>query len=516
MNERDENLKGLTKLIDRISNFVLYGINGNMSDREFLEQSIIRWKGSPERELQIKGHLYYNNEHDILLRKRTMIGDDGKLQVVENLPNNRIIDNQYAKLVNQKTNYLFGQPFTIEGENTWYIELLKDVFNKQFMRTLKRSGKCAYNGGITWLYPYYNQDGKFTFRLFPSYEILPFWENDDHSRLQGAVRLYLVAGYEKTIPVIIEKVEVFDKSGIHRYILDGNKLLPDLDTDEQTSYYVTLTTGKGNKQGMNWDKIPLIPLKANEYEIPLIKKVKSLQDGINVMLSDFENNMQEDARNTILVLKNYDGTNLGEFRKNLATIGVVKVRYDGETKGGVETLTIKVNADNYKAIIEIFKKALIENGMGYDAKDDRLSGNPNQMNIQSMYSDIDIDANDMETEYQAAFEEILWFVNAHLANTGQGNFEREKVNIIFNRDILINETEAIDNCQKSMNILSIETIIGQHPWIDDPQLEMKRLEKQKQKEQEEIEKQYEPFKGVQTNNSDDLRENGDIDGEQFR
>lgn len=222
------------------------------------------------------------------------------------------------------------------------------------------------------------------------------------------------------------------------------------------------------------------------------------------MLSDFENNMQEDARNTILVLKNYDGTNLGEFRKNLATYGAVKVRYDGETKGGVETLEIQVNADNYKTIVEIFKKALIENGMGYDAKDDRLSGNPNQMNIQSMYSDIDIDANDTETEYQAAFEEILWFVNAHLANTGQGNFEGEEVNIIFNRDILINESEAIDNCQKSVGILSDETVVSQHPWVDDPQAELERLEKQKQKEQEEFEKQYNPF-GVKQNpnNSDD-------------
>ena len=91
--------------------------------------------------------------------------------------------------------------------------------------------------------------------------------------------------------------------------------------------------------------------------------------------------------------------------------------------------------------------------MGYDAKDDRLSGNPNQMNIQSMYSDIDLDANDMETEFQAAFEDVLWFINAHLANTGRGNFENEEVNIIFNRDILINESEAIDNCAKSVGIL---------------------------------------------------------------
>lgn len=175
----------------------------------------------------------------------------------------------------------------------------------------------------------------------------------------------------------------------------------------------------------------------------------------------------------------------------------MKVRYDGETKGGVETLEITVNAENYKAILEIFKKALIENAMGYDAKDDRLSGNPNQMNIQSMYSDIDLDANDMETEFQAAFEEILWFVNAHLANTGKGNFENEEVTVIFNRDILINESEAIDNCSKSVGILSDETIIGMHPWIDDPQQELERLKKQKEEEQAELERQqeqaYNPF-----------------------
>ena len=230
------------------------------------------------------------------------------------------------------------------------------------------------------------------------------------------------------------------------------------------------------------------------------------------MLSDFENNMQEDARNTILVLKNYDGTNLGEFRKNLATYGAVKVRFDGETKGGVETLEITVNAENYKVILEIFKKALIENAMGYDAKDDRLSGNPNQMNIQSMYSDIDLDANEMETEFQAAFEEILWFVNAHLANTGRGNFENEEVTIIFNRDILINESEAIANCAASVGIISDETIIGMHPWIDDPQQELERLEKQREKEKEEmLEQQYNPF-GQQPGNQPPKKE-GDSNGE---
>lgn len=482
------------KLTLKVSNFILQGIHSGISDKEFLEKEIAKWKNSPQRIMQIKGFLYYDNEHDILKRKRTMIGEDGKLQTVENLPNNRVIDNQYAKMVNQKANYLFGQPFAIEGENERYIELLKTVFNKQFMKMIKNSGKAAYNGGIVWLYPYYTENGEFAFRLFPAHEILPFWKDNEHTLLDFAIRLYLVIGYEGTTLKLIEKVEVYDLNGIHNFILDKGTLIPDIiNKTESDCYYVTISGSDGKVQGFNWSRIPLIPLKCNDSETPLLKKVKSLQDGINIMLSDFENNMQEDARNTILVLKNYDGTNLGEFRKNLATYGAVKVRYDGDTKGGVETLEIKVNADNYKNIIEIFKKALIENAMGYDAKDDRLSGNPNQMNIQSMYSDIDIDANDTETEYQAAFEEIIWFVNAHLANTGQGNFEGEKVNIIFNRDMLMNETEVIQNCVASVGILSDETIIGQHPWVDDPKAEMERLDKQKQKEHEELEKQYNPF-----------------------
>lgn len=503
----------LSNLLDRLAlkvgNFILQGVHSRMTDKEFLEKEIQRWEYSPKRMMQIKGFLYHEGDHDILKRKRTMIGSNGKLQVVENLPNNHVVDNQYAKLVNQKTNYLFGQPITFECENGQYVELLKQIFNKRFMRTIKNSGKAAYNGGIAWLYPYYTESGEFSFRLFPAYEILPFWKDNEHTILDFAIRMYLVIGYRGTTPTIIKKVEIYDLEGVHKFIYDRGSLKPDIVNNEQSDMpHITMVDGKGKITGFNWSRIPLIPLKCNENETPLLKKVKSLQDGINAMLSDFENNMQEDARNTILILKNYDGTNLSEFRKNLATYGAVKVRYDGETKGGVETLEIKVNAENYKTIVEIFKKALIENGMGYDAKDDRMSGTPNQMNIQSMYSDIDIDANDTETEYQAAFEDILWFVNAHLANTGQGDFEGEKVNVIFNRDILINESEAIDNCQKSVGILSDETIISQHPWVDDPQKELERIEDQKQKEQEEIEKQYNPFQQQKADGADEQGDDG--------
>jgi SPP1 family phage portal protein len=259
---------------------------------------------------------------------------------------------------------------------------------------------------------------------------------------------------------------------------------------------MTIEDGEGNIKGYNWERIPLVAFKYNNKEIPLIKRVKSLQDGINTILSDFENNMQEDARNTILVLQNYDGTNLGEFRKNLSQYGVVKVTTIDGVGGDLKTLEITVNAENYKIILELFKKALIENGRGFDAKDDRMGNNPNQMNIQSMYSDIDLDANGMEIEFQAAFEQLLWFVKMHLANTGQGDFLSESFNVIFNRDILINESESIDNCSKSVGILSNETIVSQHPWTSDVKMELKRIEEEKTQQQSEMDQYRTAFGNV--------------------
>ena len=191
--------------------------------------------------------------------------------------------------------------------------------------------------------------------------------------------------------------------------------------------------------------------------------------------------MEEDSRNTILIIVNYDGENLGEFRRNLAQYGAVKVKNINGAGGDVRSLQVEVNAENYKIILELFKKALIENAMGFDAKDDRLSGTPNQMNIQSMYSDIDLDANDIETEFQASFEQLLWFINCHLANVGIGNFENEDVEVIFNRDMLMNEGEIIDNVNKSTD-LSLETRLANHPWIDDVEDELEKIKKQKLEE----------------------------------
>lgn len=472
----------------RLANAITVGKN-RITDEQFIINEINRFKVSQRRKEMLDGEKYYAGKHDILSRKRTVIGENGELEEVKNLPNNRIVDNQYKKMVDQKNNYLLGQPISVQCKNEQYAKLLKQVFNKKFQRLMKAVGEDSLNCGIGWLFICYNEHGEITFKRIKPFEIIPLWKDAEHTILEGAIRIYEVIVYEGQQEKVVQKVEIYDDKGITSFELtDGGTLKP---VEPFVQNYFTITDEDGTETGYNWTKMPLIPWKYNNKEIPLIKMVKNLQDGLNVILSNFQNNMEEDVRNTILILKNYDGQNLGEFRKNLAAVGAVKVRTVDGADGGVDKLTIEVNSDNYKAIIEIFKKAIIENAMGYDAKDDRLNGNPNQMNIQSMYSDIDLDANNMETEFQASFEELLWFINCHFANMGMGDFEGEEVDIIFNRDILISEAETIKNVNDSQD-LSLETRLAQHPWVDDVQAEMDRIKKEKKENMEEFDPSFNP------------------------
>ena len=346
-----------------------------ITELEFYARELDAWESSPERKEMLDGDRYYVGNHDILRRKRTAIGPDGKLIPVENLPNNRIVDNQYAKHVDQKANYLLGQPISFSCDNEGYVAEIKKILGMKFMRTLKTAGVECFNAGISWLYPYYNKSGELAFRVFPGYEVLPFWADAAHTELDSALRLYPVEVYYGTEKKIVKKVDLFTMDGVTTYTFEDGRLTQD--TEKQS--YVKAKDTRGNEKPLNWEHFPLIPIKYNAKEIPLIRRGRSLQDATNLLQSDFVNNMEEDVRNTVLVLKNYDGQDLGEFRRNLTTYGAIKVRTVEGTDGGVDSLEITVNAENYKTVLELLKKALIENLRSYDAKDDRLSGTPNQM-----------------------------------------------------------------------------------------------------------------------------------------
>lgn len=448
--------------------------NQNLGDKTYIESRIVHWLTSEQRMQQLLGERYYRGDHDILQKKRTVVGEGGVLVTVDNLPNNIEVDNQYAKFVDQKKNYVLGQPISIGCKDEEYANKLKKVFNKKFHRSLKELGENCMNGGIAWLCPYI-RDGKMMFRCFPAYEILPFWNDAAHTELEKAVRLYLEEKPNAKTPYdVIQKVEIYSKDGIEYYTFENNRLHPDPNCPHAPHMIVTSADGS---EELNWERVPLVAFKLNAKEIPLIKRVKSLQDAINELLSSYKDRTEEDAHNTILVLENYDGQDLAEFRRNLAQYGAVKVRAVEGARGDLRTLMVEVDSKNYETILYMFRKALKDNIKGYDFSElNNAASDPNQMNIKSILSDVDIDANDMETEFQAAFEDLLWFINKHLNVS-----DEPEVDIIFNRDGIINEIEVMQMLVAAGLKLPNELLLRQVPFVDDVE-EAKDLLKQEEKE----------------------------------
>ena len=454
------------------------------SDIRKLEVVLRAWLDSPQRKEQLLAEQYYLGNQDILQREKKVIGADGKLTTIDNVATNRIVDNMYAKLVNQKTSYCLGKPITIATANNDYLKLLTKIFNRKNHRTFRELAQFAVNEGIAYLYPYYNEDGEFKFGVFPAHEICPIWKDKRHHELEAAMRYYPEEVFDNNGGVsLIYHVDLFTTYGITHFLYRGGSLV--LDDSPHTDYMYV------ENVGYNWTRLPIIPFKYNSEEIPLIRRVKTLQDSLNEVLSNFKDNMDEDPRTSILVLKNYDGTNIPEFRQNLATYGVIKVTTVDGVQGDVDTLKVEVNSQNYQAIIMQLKRAIIENGYGFDAKEERMDGDPNQMNIESMYTDIDLDVNTMESEFQAGFEELKWFVDQFLIHTGNEDYTEEDVEFIFNRDFFINENAKIDNIMKSVGLVSKHTLLSHHPLVTNVLHEEQLLEEERQQELEQTKKEME-------------------------
>ncbi len=404
---------------------------------------------------------YYNYEQDILLKKRWTIGKEGKMQSIENLPNARIIDNQYKKAVDQKVNYLFSQLPSIKCDDEKYQELVQDLYDNRFLRTLNKVALESYLCGISWLY-ISNDNGELSMTKMDSTEIIPIWQDRNHESLDAIIRVYQTEEYKDGNIKMIDKVALYTKDDVRIYLRDKD-------------YTEIKEEGYLEKDGLRYSfgEIPFIYFKSNSSEMPLLKRVKSLQDAINAILSNYYDNMLEDPRNTIMILKNYDGQDLGEFRQKLAQYGAVKVStgVDG-ADGDVNTLEVNVNSENYRLILDLLKEKLIENAMGFDMKSDKTSNAPNELNIKSMYSDMELDANQTALEFTASLEHLERFLKLIK------NIKDDKLisTTEFKRNLMVNDEATINMIIQSEGLLSKKTLLSHHPFVDNVDEEIKAID----------------------------------------
>lgn len=456
------------------------GAAQGIGETEFIALELKRWLDSPQRKIMLLGDMYYN--YDVEPEERAVLWntDADGAPIWKKVTDGWILDNQYAQQVDKKVSYILGKPFALQTVNDRYSGWLEQVFDDDFRLMLYEVAVDSYNTGLSWVHPYFNENGQLAFRQFPALEVLPFWADDEHTELDMAARCYIRFRYENRTRVIDQHVDVYKPQGVEHYLM-VNGQLEALPEKPFTAYGVD-----GTGEAYSWNRVPLVAFKANTREMPLIKRGKDLQKSLNEVRAAWNKNMTDHVEDNILVIKEYGGESLRDFKDKLSRYGAVNVHGDG----GIEVLRLQRDSASYAAYLSDTKKALVEAYRGFDAKDERMGSNPNQMNIKSMYADIDLDADVIERQFAQSFDSLLWFVDEYLKLAGVGDFSMEKVKLTFNRNMMTNEADIIEEIRNSQGIVSDETLLANHPFVHDVKEEQKRLARQQ-------EQQMEQFAGIQ-------------------
>lgn len=447
------------------------GNGTRMTLPEIIAEEIRDFYASPQFTIMEEAEQYYRNRSSV----------QGKTTKYKDRSNTKIEHPILRKLVDQKANYLLSKPFSVESENPAYAKSLSELFDSRFRQQVKSLGKGAVKSGIAWLAPYF-EDSRLKWMRLPSTEVVPIWHDYEHTQLDAYIRVYSQVVYHGKEKKTIARVEWWDREGVKKYkapwpIVGTPVLEPDYDSDPATNEFSHFEI---NGQPYNWDAVPIVWTKYNEEELPLCYFIKELIDDVNWQTSITADVLRDIAK-FIFILKNYGGQDIDQFTRELYEALAIQVEGDG----GVEKLEPTLNIDAVMAFLDKNRRDLFDYGSGVDTKDPNL-GSASGTAINFRYMDLDTDCTALGAELQGAFENMKVFLDAALAIAGKGDFTGDSFHVTFNADMPVNEADIIANIRSSDGIISRYTQLANHPWVDDVEEELQRIQAEKTREMEEF------------------------------
>lgn len=432
------------------------------------------FKNSDKKQWMSIGQKYYEVDNDILKRKITKKVKGAEVEETYKA-NNKLAHSKYKNMVDEKIAYLLSRPYSLSCDDKSYVEKVKDILGKHFQYQISGLGYEASNKGVGWLQVYIDTEGKLKTMIIPSEQCIPVWRDNSHMELESMIRVYETVIWEYEKKKTITNVEVWTIEGVSYYRLDGKLLIADYDKNNDNNGPVAHY--KKGDMWYAWGRVPFIPFKNNRIELPDIKFVKTLLDAYDLSRSEAANYVEE-VKNLIFILKGYGGEDISEFMRVLNEDRAIPI--DDPEDGGVDTLTPTMDITALKEHYEQLKRDLIEDGQSINKDLDKFGSAPSGVALKFMYSGLDLKCNALETEFKMGFENLLYFINIYLSESGLGTYKNVDLDILFNRDMEINEAEVIENCQKSKGVISDDTIIANHPWVKDVEKEKEALKEQKQ------------------------------------
>lgn len=426
---------------------------------------------------------YYENKTDILfpdLKKK-------KEQEEKPLRNadNRIPFNFHGLLVNQKASYMFTAPPLFDLGSKAANKSLTKFLGDKYAKVCKDLCIDASNCTIGWLHLWKDNVGSWKYAIVPAEQIIPVWSKSLEKKLLGVLRTY---------PDIDE--DTGDSYTVYEYWNDKEcaayRLKAGDELEQLKPYPMFMVDPELCEMSEVYQhvagEVPFFPFFNNNINANDLANIKPLIDTYCKVFSGFVNDL-EDIQEIIFVLTNYGGADLGEFMRDLKNYKAIQIESEGEgDHSGVSTLTIELPVEAREKLLTITRKCIFEQGMGIDP-DPVNFGNSSGVALGFLYSLLELKAGLQETEFKLGFGRFIRCI----CRLMKIPIKDDVITQTWTRTSVKNDLELSQIAQQSVGIISQETIIAHHPWVEDPEGELALVEKQKQKELEQADPYYEAF-----------------------
>lgn len=493
---------------EKIDTIETYNVSANKIEVDKLVQTIYdEFNNSDERKLMLEGIKYYNNDSKIDDKKRyDHCGTDATIN--DKLSNAKMHKNIMRKLTRQKVNTLLGKPYSIKTDDDNYKKLLEDTYFTKFMyRKIYNTCKEAIKEGIHWLNAYYDENGELQFRRVPGNQVKVFWADREHTKIAQLIHYYEIAIYEGDKSKTVTYADYYSSSGVIHYVKEDKGFVRDKERPAEEGNFTLMvpqteeiknddgevveTTYKLDENGnivfepqqMVWDRVPWIPLKYNQEETSLLKYIKSQQDSYETLLSAMVD-IVIDIPNAIKYFKGYAGADLAELTANIAKFRAVLVDPDGD----VGSLDTSFDGTTFGELLDRIRKDAYEDGGGVDMQSDK-TGDKSGVGLKFLYSDLDLDLNELKQEMDVFFEWLLWFIDYDIRAKGGQDYSNVEVTFEYNKTNIVNESELISMINSSRDMIPDEILLPKHPFVDDVTEVEDAIERQREAEDAELEKQ---------------------------
>jgi len=394
---------------------------------------------------------YTGNNTEIMKRKKCVYDESAaKLLEVPYKANHKYPSGFFKIIVDQKVQYLLGNG--VKGEEL-AIQALDEATNGLYQFLIK-CGTTASQKGRQWVYMYV-EGGKLKYTRVAPEQVMPTYK---HGKLESVTYFY----EEGELKV----AEVWTADDVKKYTKrqsDG-----DYAFDSQMAHYKSINKFNGEPVSVVdnfFGIIPFIPLNNNEYQLSDLKNIKALIDIYDIIASDFANNI-DDMQDAFFIIKNFGGTDVGEFLNDLKRYKSIKVGDDGDVKP--EQLEIPTEAR--KVFLEQLRRDIYNFAMGVDTTN-TPGGSITNVMIRSMYANLDLKCDQFEME-------VTDFLNLLLA--GINNFYGTSLatDYTFERSLIINKTELLQVLPLQTD-MSIRSRLEANPLVQDTDKELERLEEER-------------------------------------